>query len=203
MDSKIFAGPTFHTADWPHEVGGFQRPTCRRDRYGLLGGTDHTNDRATGARTDRIPAHGSLHVVPAHNGPLDAAFEARASSPTTEASASAIAACVWGLEASCRRIWCRGTCSERRGARRPVRGALADRRLRVFSVAPSTTSWSMSAPTHLLQSLFAARSARPCMTRRRRYASRPDKPSAANACVLTAVDTTRPSTSHTYAGSWT
>jgi cation diffusion facilitator CzcD-associated flavoprotein CzcO len=71
-----FAGPTFHTADWPHESVDFSG-----QRVGVIGtgssGVQVIPMIARQARELTVFQRTAAYVVPAHNGPLDAAFEAR------------------------------------------------------------------------------------------------------------------------------
>ena len=71
-----FDGPVFHTADWPHVPVDFSGL-----RVGLVGtgssGVQAIPQIARQAAQLTVFQRTAAYVVPAHNGPLDAAFEAR------------------------------------------------------------------------------------------------------------------------------
>lgn len=73
---ESFAGRTYHTADWPHEAVDF---TGRR--VGVIGtgssGVQVIPLIAEQARELTVFQRTPVYVVPAHNGPLDPAYEAR------------------------------------------------------------------------------------------------------------------------------
>ena len=76
MDPKNFAGPTFHTADQFHEFADFSG-----QRVGVIctgsSGVQVIPMIARQARELTVFQRTAAYVVPAHNGPRDAAFEER------------------------------------------------------------------------------------------------------------------------------
>ncbi len=101
---ETFAGPTFHTADWPHQPVDFSG-----QRVGVIGtgssGVQIIPLIARQARELTVFQRTAAYAVPAHNGPLDPAYEAHIKSDYRGFRERVIAACVWASEASCRRIW--------------------------------------------------------------------------------------------------
>ena len=71
-----FAGTTHHTADWPHEAVDFGG-----QRVGVIGtgssGVQAIPEIARQARSLTVFQRTAAYAVPSHNGPLDAAWEAR------------------------------------------------------------------------------------------------------------------------------
>ena len=73
---ETFAGPTYHTARWPHEAVDFSG-----QRVAIVGtgssAVQAIPQIAAQARHVTVFQRTATYAVPAHNGPLDPAFEAR------------------------------------------------------------------------------------------------------------------------------
>ena len=186
-----FAGRVLHTADWPHEAVDFTG-----QHVGVIGtgssGLQIIPLIAQQAASLTVFQRTAAYAVPAHNGPLAAADEARVKSDyagfrarnrqmrtgfgsdVPAGTQSALAVSAQEREAEFERRWrIGGFC---------LLGAYAD------------LMTDARAPTIRRPNSFAPRSARPCTIPRSLNVCRHASRSAASACAWTAAATTKLST---------